>query len=133
MTKVSIIVPVYNEQSTVVALLEKVNHQTVDAFEFEIIVIDDGSQDETVSQLKAHPDLYRKLIERQKKWRQRRGSFIRSGRSHGRIHFVSRCRFRIRSGGLRKIARAGQAFCGGYCNGKSLGRFSNHSCFILLA
>ena len=52
MTKVSVIIPVYNEEATIITLLEKVNDQVVDTFEFEIIVIDDGSTDETVKLLK---------------------------------------------------------------------------------
>jgi glycosyltransferase involved in cell wall biosynthesis len=66
MTKVSVIIPVYNEEATIITLLEKVNDQVVDTFEFEIIVIDDGSTDETVKLLKEKPNLFSKLIERQK-------------------------------------------------------------------
>ncbi len=62
MKKISIIVPAYNEEKTVVELLELVNAQTVDGFEFEVIVIDDGSTDGTPSRLKERPDLYTRLI-----------------------------------------------------------------------
>lgn len=62
MTKVTIIVPAYNEEATIVPLLRQVNAQAVDGFTFEIIVIDDGSTDCTLGVLEEHPDLYDKLI-----------------------------------------------------------------------
>ena len=62
MKKISIIVPAYNEEKTVVELLELVNAQTVEGFEFEVIVIDDGSSDGTAGLLKERPDLYTKFI-----------------------------------------------------------------------
>ena len=45
--KVSIIIPVFNEESTVVELLKKVRAQSHEQVEFEVIVIDDGSTDST--------------------------------------------------------------------------------------
>lgn len=66
MTKVSILVPAYNEQATIVELLEKVAQQKIESVEFEVIVIDDGSKDRTVELLKARPELYTKLIKQSK-------------------------------------------------------------------
>ena len=62
MTKVSIIIPVFNEEVTIISLLEKVNQQIIETIEFEIIVIDDGSIDDTVGLLKEKSYLYTKLI-----------------------------------------------------------------------
>lgn len=64
MTKVSIIIPAYNEAATIIELLQKVSSQTVQGFELETIVVDDGSRDQTVELLRRHPDLYTILVER---------------------------------------------------------------------
>lgn len=64
MTKVSIIIPAYNEAATIVELLRKGSSQTVQGFELETIVVDDGSRDQTVELLRRHPDLYTILVER---------------------------------------------------------------------
>lgn len=62
MIKLSVIIPAYNEQATIIELLEKVARQTVEGVEFEVIVIDDGSRDKTVALLEARPELYTTLI-----------------------------------------------------------------------
>ena len=58
----SILVPVYNESQMVIKLLEKVNAQSIDGVEFQVLVIDDGSTDDTVQLLEERPDLYTELI-----------------------------------------------------------------------
>jgi glycosyltransferase involved in cell wall biosynthesis len=60
--RVSVIVPAYNEESTILQILREVRKQSVDGVEFEVIVVDDGSSDRTVALLDANPDLYDKLI-----------------------------------------------------------------------
>lgn len=62
MTKVSIIVPAYNEEKTILQILEQVVAQKIDGIEFEVLVIDDGSKDRTVELLRSRPELYTKLI-----------------------------------------------------------------------
>ena len=62
MVKVSVIIPAYNEETTIHQILERVREQSVDGIEFEIIVIDDGSKDRTVEILEADPSLYTRLI-----------------------------------------------------------------------
>ena len=47
MLKVSIIVPAYNESKTIIEVLAKIRIQAVEGFEFEVIVVDDGSTDGT--------------------------------------------------------------------------------------
>jgi glycosyltransferase involved in cell wall biosynthesis len=59
---VSIIIPAYNEEKTIVQVLEKVAEQRVDGVAFETIVIDDGSKDRTVKVLEKSPRLYTKLV-----------------------------------------------------------------------
>ncbi len=58
----SIIVPAYNEQATILQILERVRAQKISGFRFEIIVVDDGSTDDTVRLLEAHSGLYDVLI-----------------------------------------------------------------------
>ncbi|MBL6932442.1 MAG: glycosyltransferase family 2 protein [Rhodospirillales bacterium] len=62
MIKVSILIPAYNEEATILDILKAVSVQKIDGIEFEVIVIDDGSKDRTVELLKANPGLYTKLI-----------------------------------------------------------------------
>jgi glycosyltransferase involved in cell wall biosynthesis len=60
--RLSIIIPAYNEESTIIPLLERVAQQSVPGVEFETIVIDDGSMDRTIALLEAHPHLYTHLV-----------------------------------------------------------------------
>ena len=60
--KVSVIIPVYNEEKTIIDVLEKVNHQKINSISMEIIVINDGSKDHSLELLKNNPKLYTKLI-----------------------------------------------------------------------
>jgi glycosyltransferase involved in cell wall biosynthesis len=60
--RVSVIVPAYNEELTVLELLAEIRKQSVDGVDFEVIVIDDGSKDNTLSLLQANPHLYDILI-----------------------------------------------------------------------
>jgi len=60
--RVSLIVPAYNEQATILQILREVRKQAVDGVQFEVIVIDDGSRDNTVALLEANPALYDTLI-----------------------------------------------------------------------
>jgi dolichol-phosphate mannosyltransferase len=48
--KLSIIIPVYNEQNTILQILEKINK--INFIEKEIIIVDDGSNDKTINHLK---------------------------------------------------------------------------------
>jgi glycosyltransferase involved in cell wall biosynthesis len=61
--KISIIMPAYNEQATIIRILELVAEQVVNGIKFEVIVIDDCSTDMTVELLKGRPELYTKLVE----------------------------------------------------------------------
>ncbi len=50
--KLSIIIPVYNEQKTISEVLKKVEDLKLDDFEKEIIVVDDGSKDTSKEKIK---------------------------------------------------------------------------------
>ena len=58
----SIIVPAYNEEKTIIKILEKIRNNSSDVFKYEVIVIDDGSTDQTVKILKDNKQLYDKLL-----------------------------------------------------------------------
>ncbi len=57
----SIIIPCFNEENTILEILEKVNFQRK-AFNIQIIVSDDGSTDNTLTLLQKNPHLYDILI-----------------------------------------------------------------------
>ena len=63
---VSIIIPVFNEENTIIELLTRVNKQANNDYELEIIVIDDSSTDSTKQLLVSNPDLYTKFISLEK-------------------------------------------------------------------
>ena len=79
MTKLSIIIPVYNEAKTIETVLEKVNNVDLSSLglEKEIIVVDDGSKDGTNRVLLAKAHLYKKLIIHE--FNKGKGSAIRTG------------------------------------------------------
>ncbi len=86
MLRLSVLIPVYNEESTLVALLGKVRAQSIPGVEIEIIVIDDGSQDSTGQLLQANPDLYDKLV--QQRSNGGKGSAIRAGLAHATGEYI---------------------------------------------
>tara|TARA_B100002019_G_scaffold220024_1_gene192704 strand:+ start:144 stop:872 length:729 start_codon:yes stop_codon:yes gene_type:complete len=55
----SVIIPIYNEEKTIIPLLKKVKQQKISK---EIIVINDGSSDRTSELLKMNSDYYDKYI-----------------------------------------------------------------------
>tara|TARA_B100000035_G_C20924940_1_gene520249 strand:+ start:91 stop:783 length:693 start_codon:yes stop_codon:yes gene_type:complete len=64
--KFSILVPVYNEEKTVIQILERLNKTKPENLEYEIIVINDGSKDNTLELLEKNKNLYSKLINNEK-------------------------------------------------------------------
>ncbi len=61
MKSISIIIPVYNEENTVIQILKKIS-KNKNINKFEIIVINDGSIDDTLKLLNENKTLYDKLI-----------------------------------------------------------------------
>jgi glycosyltransferase involved in cell wall biosynthesis len=53
-SRISVIVPAYNAGDTIDRCLEALAHQTIPRECYEIIVVDDGSSDETCARVKAH-------------------------------------------------------------------------------
>lgn len=66
MTVISVIIPAYNEQNTILDILHKIRNVKVETVSFEVIVIDDGSTDRTVEILEKEPELYSHLIKMEK-------------------------------------------------------------------
>lgn len=64
--RVSVIVPAYNEEATILQILREIRKQSVEGATFEVIVIDDGSRDNTVALLEANPTLYDRLVKQLK-------------------------------------------------------------------
>src|SRR5262249_25201633 len=77
MIRVSIIVPAYNEEATILPVLERVRAQRVDGATFEIIVVNDASTDGTLERLKSRPDLYDTLVTHEKNGG--KGAAVKSG------------------------------------------------------
>ena len=62
MIKLSIIIPAYNEENTIIKILEKVEDAKVEGVIKEVIVIDDCSTDKTLNLLEKNRNLYDELI-----------------------------------------------------------------------
>ena len=62
MIKLSILVPAFNEEDTIIEILEKVSKVEIEGVKKEIIVIDDCSLDKTLSLLEKNKNLYDLLI-----------------------------------------------------------------------
>lgn len=58
MIKTSVIIPCYNAASHIKDLFESLRNQTLPQNEFEVIVVDDGSQDKTASLVRKYPFIY---------------------------------------------------------------------------
>ena len=54
MSKISVVMPVFNAEKTVAEAIESVLKQTHE--DFELIIIDDGSEDDTVSKIRSYTD-----------------------------------------------------------------------------
>ena len=60
--KLSIIVPVYNEEKTIIDILKKIKNNSSDQFEHEVIVIEDGSTDQSRKLLENNKNLFNKIL-----------------------------------------------------------------------
>jgi len=82
----SVIVPVFNEEKTVLVLLKKVAKVKVPGVQKEILVVDDGSTDATVSEIRrSHVPGIRLLVHPQNRGK---GAAIRTALAHSRGDFV---------------------------------------------
>ena len=58
----SIIIPVYNEEKTIIQILEKIKKNSSNSFKYEVIVVDDGSVDGSKKLLEDNKHLIDKLL-----------------------------------------------------------------------
>ena len=58
----SIIIPVYNEEKTIIGVLEKIKTNSSNLFKYEVIVIEDGSTDGSRKLLENNKHLFNKLL-----------------------------------------------------------------------
>lgn len=77
MVKLSIIIPAYNEENTIIELLNKVDAADLHGVEKEVIVVEDCSTDKTLFLLNKNKKLYSELIEF--KVNRGKGAAVRSG------------------------------------------------------
>ena len=77
MTSVTVLVPAYNEEATILELLGRVAAQKIKGVEIEVLVIDDGSSDKTIALLEQNPALYTRLLKRTRNGG--KGATIRDG------------------------------------------------------
>jgi glycosyltransferase involved in cell wall biosynthesis len=75
--KLSILIPVYNEEKTLLNILKRINECKIDSFDFETIIINDGSDDNTFNIIKENGNLYDKIINLDKN--RGKGFAIKSG------------------------------------------------------
>ncbi len=61
--KLSVIIPAFNEEKTIIETLKRIQSTKKNNIDYEIIVINDGSKDNTLNLLKSNSELYNKLIE----------------------------------------------------------------------
>jgi glycosyltransferase involved in cell wall biosynthesis len=86
MISVSIIIPTFNEEATIVELLKKVSAQSHEGIEFKVIVIDDGSTDNTPNLLESHSNLIQQMIKLPSN--QGKGAAVKAGLQKARGDYI---------------------------------------------
>ena len=88
MIKISILIPVYNEEDTIISLLKSVQKEIskIKTVNFEIIVIDDCSNDSTSKLLRENETLYNHVISLEKN--QGKGGAILQGLEKAKGEFI---------------------------------------------
>jgi glycosyltransferase involved in cell wall biosynthesis len=60
--KISIIIASYNEEETIIEILQRINKTKKNNYDYEIIVVNDGSTDDSLKLLENNSHLYNKLL-----------------------------------------------------------------------
>ncbi|GAB4425188.1 MAG: hypothetical protein Kow002_14690 [Anaerolineales bacterium] len=111
--KVSVVIPCYNEQTTIGNLLDALYHQTFPRVDMEVVIADGLSEDNTLTEIvafqKAHPDLAVRVIQNSARSipsgvnaaiRESRGEIIIRMDAHSRPYpnYVERCLVALEAG-----------------------------------
>ena len=86
MLNLSIIIPAYNEEKTIIELLKKVAEVNLDEVNKEVIVIDDFSSDNTLKLLEQNKDLFTNLIKLKKNMG--KGAAVKEGLSIAKGNYI---------------------------------------------
>jgi glycosyltransferase involved in cell wall biosynthesis len=86
MIDLTVLIPAYNEEATIIELLGRVAVQKIKGVTIEVLVIDDGSSDKTVELLEQNSTLYTKLIKRPRN--SGKGAAIRAGLSEATGDYI---------------------------------------------
>ncbi len=84
--KVTILIPIFNEEKTIIELLNRIDSQDIRSTDLEIIVVDDYSTDNSKKLLKENSNLYNKLIELDKNLG--KGGAVREGLKHAEGSYI---------------------------------------------
>ena len=84
--KVTILIPIFNEENTIIEILNRVNSEKNNDTEIEIIVVDDCSTDNSKNLLKENKELFNRLVELDKNLG--KGGAVREGLKHATGDYV---------------------------------------------
>jgi glycosyltransferase involved in cell wall biosynthesis len=74
---ISILIPSFNEEKTILNVLNRISETMVSSVNYEVIIINDGSTDNTLNLLEQNKDLYNQLITYEKNYG--KGNAIQKG------------------------------------------------------
>ena len=86
--KLSIVVPAYNEEGTLVRCVERVLAIATDSLELEILIVDDASTDQTLSRAQEAASRYPQIRVIHHEVNQGKGAALRTGFHHATGEFV---------------------------------------------
>lgn len=84
--KLSIIIPVFNEEKTIQKVLERVSELEIPSVSKEVIVVDDGSTDKTAENIKKAKDINIKFVVHEKNMG--KGAAVRTGIEHSSGDYI---------------------------------------------
>jgi len=86
LSKFSVIVPIFNEEKTIIKLLNRISETKKQDLDYEIIVINDGSTDNSLKLLKENKNLYDQLITYEKN--RGKGYAVKKGLENSRGEYI---------------------------------------------
>ena len=84
--KLSIVIPVYNEEKTITQVLARVSKVSIPGIEQEVIVVDDGSTD--TSNFKVQQTTYKGIKLLSHKQNMGKGAAVRTGIKHAKGEYI---------------------------------------------